>query len=261
MTTAVIVQARRASTRLPNKVLAPLGDSTVIRRVLDRCARVPGADVVVCAIPEAPESEPIAEQARLAGAVVIRGSERDVLARYAKAASAVGADIVLRVTSDCPFIDPVLCGKALELLAETGADFVCNNMPPSWPHGLDCEAFPARLLHWANELAESPRAREHVTPWLRENATLMKAGLTGPGGVLAQMRWTLDWPEDLVFAQAVDRALGAAAAAASAADVAALVLRRPDIAALNIMRHDAARLVAGERADVQTPAFSLALAA
>jgi spore coat polysaccharide biosynthesis protein SpsF (cytidylyltransferase family) len=106
MTIAIIVQARYGSTRLPGKIMRPLGGATVLRRVLDRCARIPGADVVVCAIPDTDENEPVAAEAARAGAVVVRGDERDVLARYAKAASAVGADMVMRVTSDCPFIDP-----------------------------------------------------------------------------------------------------------------------------------------------------------
>jgi spore coat polysaccharide biosynthesis protein SpsF (cytidylyltransferase family) len=134
-------------------------------------------------------------------------------------------------------------------------------MPASWPHGLDCEAFPARLLHWAHVLADDREDREHVTPWLRENDTLVKAALTGPGDGIARMRWTLDYPEDYDFACAVYEALGERAATASAAEIAALVMRRPDIPALNEARRDDTRLATRERADMQTPRLSLALAA
>ena len=167
----------------------------------------------------------------------------------------------MAVTSDCPFIDPALCTRVLALLDETNADYACNNLPASWPHGLDCEAFPARLLHWAQQIADTPYQREHVTPWLRENESLVKATLTGPGGGIARMRWTLDWAEDLTFAEAVFGALGERAATASAAEIAALVMRRPDIAALNEMRSDEQRLAARRRADVSTPPLPLALAA
>lgn len=261
MTTAVIVQARWGSTRLPGKVLQPLGGATALKRVLDRCARVPGADVVVCAVPDTDDSDPVAREAAKAGAAVVRGSEKDVLARYAKAATHVGADTVMRVTSDCPFIDPALCGRVLTLFEETGADYASNTMPASWPHGLDCEVFPARLLHWADRLAALPAEREHVTPWLREHEGFMRAALVGPGGDIARMRWTLDYAEDYAFMCAVYHALGDRAAAASAAEIAALVMRRPDIPALNAARHDETRLVRRRRADVETPPLSLALAA
>jgi len=261
MSIAVIVQARWGSSRLPGKIMRPLGGVSALRRVLDRCARIPGVDVVVCAVPDSENSDPVAAEATRAGAVVVRGAEQDVLARYAKAASYVGAETVIRVTSDCPFIDPAICGKVLTLLEETGSDYACNGMPASWPRGLDCEAFPARLLHWACNLADDPREREHVTPWIRENSTLVKAALTGPGGGIARMRWTLDYQEDYDFACAIYDALGERAATASAAEIAALVMRRPDIPALNAMRHDETRLAAGPRADVVTPPLSLALAA
>lgn len=261
MTVAVIVQARWGSTRLPGKVLQPLGGATALKRVLDRCARIPGADVVVCAVPDTIDSDPIATEARRAGAVVVRGSEKDVLARYSKAASYIGAETVMRVTSDCPFIDPALCGRVLSLFEETGADYASNTMPASWPHGLDCEVFPARLLHWAERLAELPPEREHVTPWMREHEGFMRAALVGPGGGIARMRWTLDYPEDYDFFCAVYQALGERAATASAAELAALVMRRPDIPAINAIRHDDARLVRRRRADVETPPLSLALAA
>ncbi len=261
MTIAVIVQARWGSSRLPGKTLLDLGGQTVLRRVLDRRARSPGADVVVCAVPDTADSDPVAAEAKRAGAVVVRGSEKDVLARYAKAATYVGAETVIRITSDCPFIDPALTGRVLTLMEETGADYACNSMPASWPHGLDCEVFPARLLHWACNLANDPYEREHVTPWINANTKLMKASLTGPGGGIARMRWTLDYPEDYAFARGVYDALGERAATATAAEIAALVMRRPDIPALNAMRHDEARLASPARADVATPPLSLALAA
>jgi spore coat polysaccharide biosynthesis protein SpsF (cytidylyltransferase family) len=261
MITAIIVQARMASTRLPGKALAPLGAKSALARVLDRCAQIRGADVVVCALPASRDCDPLAAEAGRAGALIARGPEQDVLARLAQAASLAGADTVMRITADCPFIDPALCGRVLALLQETGADYACNDLPASWPHGLDCEAFPARLLHWAHALARTDHEREHATPWLRGNHSLIKASLSGPGGALARLRWTLDWPEDLAFAQAVFAALGERAASASAAEIAALVMRRPDIAALNALRHDESRLAARGRADVETPPLPLALAA
>lgn len=241
---AVIVQARLGSSRLPGKVLAPLGARTALARCLSRCAAIPSVDVVVAAIPETPDNDPLALEAAACGAMVFRGDERDVLARYASAARAVNADVVMRVTSDCPFIDPLLCGHVRDLLDETGADYACNNAPPRFPHGLDCDVFPASHLHRAHETATAPYDREHVTPWLRRTPGLHRAALVGPGGALARMRWTLDHGEDLRFFQAMFDAFGEAAASASWEDIAAWCVARPELPALNASCTDEARLQA-----------------
>lgn len=221
------------STRLPGKVMRPLGDTTVLGQVLRRCTAIPGIDVVVCATGSADADDPICAEAAAHGAVVHRGSPDDVLARYRGAARQVGADVVMRVTSDCPLIDPAVCGAVLALRQEAGADYAANNMPPSFPHGLDCEAFTATALAEAAAAASDPHDREHVTPWLRRAAGISRANLAGPGGAPVHYRWTLDYPEDFDFFTAVFAALPAAA---NWKEVLALVEGRPDIAALNAMR-------------------------
>ena len=241
MTVAVIVQARFASTRLPGKVLRPLGGRTPLASVLSRCARIPGIDVVVCALPDDRASDPVAEAARFYGARIFRGSESDVLDRYFQAARSVGARTVMRVTSDCPLIDPGLCGEVLRLIAY-GADYACNNLPPLWPHGLDCEAFDFAHLARAAAEAHLPYDREHVTPWLRRNKALRRVNLDGPGGALARQRWTLDHPEDLAFFQALWCILGDHAERASTDEILAALDRHPEIAALNRALVDEKRL-------------------
>lgn len=223
------------STRLPGKVMRPLGDTTVLGQVLRRCAAIPGIDVVVCATGTGAADDPICGEAAAHGATVHRGSPDDVLARYHGAAGQVAADVVMRVTSDCPLIDPEVCGAVLALRREAGADYAANNMPPSFPHGLDCEAFTSAALARAATEATEPHDREHVTPWLRREAGLSRANLTGPGGDLVHRRWTLDYPEDFDFLAAVFAALPDAATAGWRR-VLALVEERPDIAALNAVR-------------------------
>ncbi|WP_417470027.1 cytidylyltransferase domain-containing protein [Maricaulis sp.] len=261
MTLAIIVQARFGSTRLPGKILNPLGEKTALARVLDRCARIPGADRVVCAIPDTAADDAVAHAAEAAGYTVSRGSETDVLSRYAKAARDCGADQVMRITSDCPVIDPVICGRVIDLLRENRADYACNNMPPLFPHGLDCEVFPAVLLHQADRLAKTAAEREHVTPWLREHPHLHHACLAGPGQGLERLRWTLDYPEDLAFFQAIFAELGEAAATVSAAELAALCLRRPDLVAINANRHNAARLETAQQAETASAPYRFRVAA
>lgn len=230
---AVIVQARHGSTRLPGKVLKRLAGDTVLAHVLRRCAAVEGADVVCCAIPDGADCEAVAAEALTCGAEVFRGSESDVLDRYHGAAQALGADTVMRVTSDCPLIDPAVCAALLALYEAEDVDYACNNAPPSWPHGLDCEVFSAAALGRAAKAAVSPREREHVTPWLRENPAVTRANLDGPGGAMASLRWTLDYPVDLVFFQALFALLPAGPEIPGWADIAALLQDNPAIAAIN----------------------------
>jgi spore coat polysaccharide biosynthesis protein SpsF len=208
VTTAVIVQARMGSSRLPGKVMEKLGGRTVLEHVLTRCATIPGADLVVCAVPDEVASEPLERVAHACGAKTFRGSEADVLARYLGAARAHGADIVMRVTSDCPLIDPAICGAVLQLRRREAADYATNNMPPSFPHGLDCEAFTTDALAAAGAATTEPHDREHVTPWLRRAEHLKRCNLASDDPSLARHRWTLDYPEDLAFLRAVQEQAG-----------------------------------------------------
>ncbi|MGF1462262.1 MAG: cytidylyltransferase domain-containing protein, partial [Maricaulaceae bacterium] len=242
MTVAAIVQARWGSSRLPGKTLERIGSKTALAWCLDRCAAIPGVDVVVCAVPDTAINDPVAEEAARGGHQVTRGSEDDVLARYVAAARQVEAQTVMRITSDCPFIDPAIAGRVLALSAEAGVDYACNNMPPAFPHGLDCDAFDAELLYEADALAWDRYDREHVTPYIRRHAHITRASLTGPGGVFADLRWTLDYEEDLAFFRAVADALGPKAETATAAEIAALCLRRPDLVAIKAERANPDRM-------------------
>ncbi|HVT53142.1 MAG TPA: GNAT family N-acetyltransferase [Dongiaceae bacterium] len=243
--TAVVVQARVGSTRLPGKVLQVLRGKTVLAHALARCAAIPGIDAVVCATSDLPQDDPIAIAAEKAGARVFRGSQDDVLARYLGAADSVGAEIVLRVTSDCPLIDPAICRAVLDLRDSAGADYASNNMPRLYPHGLDCEAFTTAALRRASTSTTLPFDREHVTPWLRRANGLKRANLLGPGWPASMHRWTLDYPEDLDFFRAVFDALEDPERAAMQ-DVLSLLASRPDILALNATRrHETQQPIAG----------------
>ncbi|MET0545725.1 MAG: glycosyltransferase family protein [Caulobacterales bacterium] len=261
MSLAVIIQARLTSTRLPGKVLKEISGATALQRCLDRCRRIPGMDALIVAVPDTEQDEPVATEALRCGAAVVRGHATDVLNRYAKAARAAQADIVMRVTSDCPLIDPGICGRVLELFERSGADYASNNMPARFPHGLDCEVFKADLLLRADLEAKHPYEREHVTPWLRKNRDLVHACLLGPGRGLESMRWTLDHAEDLEFFRALFRAFGPRAPLASAAELAAFCLRRQDLLNINNRYVDHSRLAATDRAEIETAPQPLQLAA
>ena len=203
MTTAVVIQARMSSSRLPGKIMLDAGGETFLAWAVKRCMAIPGADTVCVATTDGADCDPVAEEARRLGAEVFRGDERDVLGRYLGAAHAVGATTVMRVTSDCPLIDPNVCGAVLDLRQRTGADYASNNMPSSWPHGLDCEAFTTAALARAKDLAETTYDTEHVTPVLRSRPEFKTASLLGPGGAWERLRWTLDTADDLAFFQSL----------------------------------------------------------
>jgi len=239
MTTACIVQARMGSTRLPGKVMRRLAGETVLSHVLRRCQAIPGVDCVVCATVAQPADDVVAREAERAGALVFRGAERDVLGRYRDAARAVGAQRVMRVTSDCPLIDPALCGRVLVLCGADGVEFACNNMPPSWPHGLDCEAFTTDLLERAAATADDPDHREHVTGWMRETPGITRANVAGPGGALAAHRWTLDYPEDFAFFAGLFPLLPPSPALPGMAEVLAVLDANPGLTQINAHRRAA----------------------
>lgn len=247
--TAIVVQARMKSTRLPGKVLEDLGGQTVLAHVLQRCRAVPGVDVVVCAVPEGADDQPVADAAAHSGAVVVRGSESDVLARYWLSAQAVAADIVMRVTSDCPLIDPALCGAIIALRQERAADYACNNMSPSWPHGLDAEVFTRAALDLAYDQAVRPSEREHVTPFMRNHPDFTLANLPCPLADTQHHRWTLDTPEDLAFLRALWPLLPAGPAGWDWRVPLALVQADPELAAINAGQHRYAGLQASLQQD------------
>ncbi len=155
--TACIVQARFGSTRLPGKVLEPLGEAPVLEHVLRRCRRSRASTRWFAPRSMASMAMPSRLWLTISMSRSIAAPECDVLARYHGAAHAVGADVVLRVTSDCPLIDPEVCAAVLKLRSEASADYAANNMPPSWPHGLDCEAFTIDALDEAADHGDGGR--------------------------------------------------------------------------------------------------------
>ncbi|WP_421791070.1 glycosyltransferase family protein [Hyphobacterium sp.] len=233
MTLAVIVQARAASSRIPLKLLESLGGRSALLRCMDRCHEIEGVDLVIAAVAGTHADDEIAEEATDAGFMVTRGREDDVLGRMARAAHDSQAETIIRISGHHPFIDPQICTRVVHLLQDTHADFACNNMPMKFPDGLQCEVFPAAILHEADRNATRPFDRESVTGWIRTHPKMRRVALTGPGNGMEHLRWALEEPEDLEFCSAIFAEMGEKAATMNAAELAALCLRRPDITGLN----------------------------
>jgi len=170
MNRIAIIQARMGSHRLPGKVLMELGDRPALAWTVSAARCIPGIGGVVVATGDDSSNDPIASWCAENDVDVHRGPEGDVLARFAGAARAAQADIVMRLTADCPLLDPEVCGQVLMLLEMGNVDYASNVDPASWPDGLDCEAFPAEALFLADAEAQRPHEREHVTPSIRARA-------------------------------------------------------------------------------------------
>lgn len=213
MTVAVVVQARLGSSRLPGKVLAPIGDRSLLAMVVERAARAMQVDRVIVATTEAPSDDAVEVAARQSGADVVRGSEYDVLARFGSALAAFpDIDIVVRVTADCPFVDPDVIDELVREQHQSGADFVANRLPPPWkrtyPVGLDVEIATRAALETAVREASVQRDREHVMPFLYLQPERFSVIVRELDEDLSHYRWTVDEPADLSAVRELARRCG-----------------------------------------------------
>ncbi len=200
MNIVAIIQARMGSTRLPGKVLLDLSGKTMLERVIRRTERAKMLSDVIVATTTNPQDREIARLCYDLGVPFICGSEQDVLDRYYHAAVRYNADIIVRITSDCPLIDPgIIDGIVLQALAQKSTVYISNTLyPRTFPKGLDVEAIHFKALQHAWESDTSPTSREHVTPYIRRHPDLFLAlGYYLQGSDLSAMRWTVDTQEDL----------------------------------------------------------------
>lgn len=198
--TGAIIQARMSSSRLPGKVLLPLGDRTALEQVVRRVRDAASVDEVVVATSTDASDDPVADLCARSDIRSVRGPLEDVLARYSLAAEALDADIVVRITGDCPLIDPVLVDACIARLHDGYFDYAsnCTNGPRTFPRGLDVEVFTRAALRRASAEATSARDREHVTPYIWEHGDMFKVApaLEAAPSYARAYRLTLDYPED-----------------------------------------------------------------
>jgi|CXWL01.1.fsa_nt_gi glutamate-1-semialdehyde 2,1-aminomutase len=195
MKTVAIVQARMGSTRFPNKVMQPICGIPMIGLLLERLAKAKRIDQIVLATSEDQRNEPLATYVRELGYSVYQGSEDDVLDRYYQAAKEAKADTVVRITGDCPLIDPVLVDAVIAMFLDSGVDYASNVSPPTYPDGLDTEVFSYQVLESAWNQAKLTQQREHVTPFIRESGKFSQVNVSNAKDH-SNERWTVDEPED-----------------------------------------------------------------
>ncbi len=230
----IVIQARMGSHRLPGKVLASLGDRPALEWLIERLELCEEADALIVATTERPEDDVIAEYCRNEQVDLYRGPENDVLARYEEAARAYYLTTVVRVTADCPFLDPMVVDRMIREYHSGKWDYCCNINPPTFPDGMDVEVFSRKTLDLAHEQATKPYDREHATGYITDHSELFRLGNVTHQPNLALYRLTIDYAEDLVLLNEVARRLEPQHGLHfSMEDIVALLEREPRLVAIN----------------------------
>lgn len=191
-----IIQARMGSTRLPGKVLRKLEDRTVLGHVITRCLAVPSINDVVVATSNLERDNAIAVEAELNGVQCYRGSENDVLSRYYEASQIAKSDVVVRVTSDCPLMDPLITEQLIQSFLSGSFDYARIKLANNYPRGLDSEVFTSKALKLAYDQAITDYEREHVTPYIYNHPERFRLFSMENKLDESSYRLTLDTPED-----------------------------------------------------------------
>lgn len=203
MKVVAIIQARCGSTRFPNKVFADICGKPLIWHVINRLKFAYTIDEIVLATTTNSLDDKLYEWAILNHITVFRGSENDVLNRYYNSAITCKADIIIRITADDPFKEPLIIDRPVRVLQEEKADFVCNNYPPTFPEGLDVEVFTRKALEVAESKSVSSFEREHVTQYFYRNPSDFKIINIAHTENISNLRWTIDTEKDFFMVERV----------------------------------------------------------
>lgn len=203
MKTVAIIQARMGSSRLPGKVLRDLAGQPMLRRVLDRVRQATTIDDCVVATTTAPADTAVVAACQQWGVASYCGSEADVLDRYYQAATQANADVVVRITSDCPLIEPTIIDQVVQAFRQNEADYASNTLRRTFPRGLDTEVFSTAVLATAWHEATEPFQREHVTPYIYQNPSRFRLVELNAAADYGRHRWTVDTVEDWQLVQAI----------------------------------------------------------
>lgn len=205
MKIVAIIQARVGSTRLPGKVLEDIAGQPMLAHVVDRTRRAKTLDETGVATTTQPDDNAIVRVCQNQGWPYFRGSEEDVLDRYYQAALAFEADVIVRITSDCPLIEPEIIDKVVDefLRYYPAVDYASNTLIRTFPQGLDVEAIGFSALKKAWQGDDNPVWREHVTPYIWHHPDKFKVRKVANDIDYSYMRWTVDTPEDLTFVRQI----------------------------------------------------------
>ena len=202
----VIIQARINSTRLPGKVLADISGKPMLLHIIERMGMVK-ANEIILAIPNTKENDILEKFAKQNETKYFRGSEEDVLSRYFKTAKKNKCDVVVRITADCPLIDPGIIDKIVQEHFNSEADYTANVLKRTYPKGLDVEVLNFNALEKSFKEVKGRQYREHVTLYIREHPEKFKRAGVENKEDLSHFRWTVDEKEDLEFVREIYKRL------------------------------------------------------
>lgn len=202
MKIVAIVQARMGSTRLPNKVMKLIGGVPMIELLLSRLSKAKELDQIIVATSVDERNQPLIAHVQELGFACEQGSENDVLDRFVQAARKHQADVIVRITGDCPLVDSELVDEVIRRFKSTGVDYFSNTNPPTYPDGLDIEVCTLKVLEQAHKETNKLFDREHVTPYLRESGKFNTADMQHRQD-LSDLRWTVDEPSDFTVIEKV----------------------------------------------------------
>lgn len=233
MTVLCVLQARQSSTRLPGKVLMPILGEPMLARQVERIRRARRLDALCVATSDQPSDDPLAQLCVQLGVACYRGRLHDVLDRFYQAARRYAPRHVMRLTGDCPLVDPALLDALVELHVAGGYDYSSNVHERTYPDGLDAEVFTFAILEQAWREARTPGEREHVTPYMYRTGPALRRGALKDRVDRSKLRWTVDYPEDFEFVSRVFAALYPVNPGFGTDDVHRLLQQHPELAALN----------------------------
>jgi len=229
-----IVQARRSSIRLPQKVLKDIAGKPMLAHVIERLKKSQLIDEILMATAK-DNNMSILELAQKYGVKCFVGIEEDVLGRYYNAAREFKVDIIVRITSDCPLIDPEVVDKVIKRYIENKEkiDYISNTLKRSYPRGLDAEVFSFRVLEKTWKEAKRPYQREHVTPYIYEHPEIFRMANVENNEDLSSMRWTVDEEKDLEFVREIYKRLYKRGKIFLMEDILRLLKREPKLMEIN----------------------------
>ena len=232
MKTVAIIQARMGSTRLPGKVLATIAGKPMLWQVVERTRRAKALDQIIVATSEDLDDNVVAEFCTESAIDCFRGVKEDVLDRYYQASKLLKAEVIVRLTADCPLLDSTVVEKVVGEFFAGDYDYVSNTLEPTFPVGLDTEVLRQEALEQAWRDARLMSEREHVTPYIWKHPLLFHLGNVKHDHDLSKFRWTVDEPEDLEFVRRVYRSL-ARTASFGMAEMLGLIEMHPELAKIN----------------------------
>ncbi|WML68413.1 MAG: 8-amino-3,8-dideoxy-manno-octulosonate cytidylyltransferase [Methanoregula sp. SKADARSKE-2] len=235
--TAAIIQARMGSTRLPGKVVKDLCGKPVLWHVIHRVQQASLPNITLVATTTNPEDDVIESFCHAWDIPVFRGEENDVLRRFCGSVAFLEKsygpiEYIVRVTADCPLIDPQVIDSVVAEMLSGNYDYVSNVDPPTFPDGLDVEVITRDVLLEADEKAMLPSDREHVTPFIRMNPVIRKTTIRNPED-LSHLRWTLDTQEDYTFISEIYGDLHCPPEIFLMTDILNLLARKPELQKIN----------------------------